>query len=156
MQNLVRALRSTVGHNGPQPALLDASGNLTWDEFAGRVAKAAAALGALGVERGARFAILSRNGFRYEELKWAGLWLGAVPVPVNFRLAPPEIAHILDDAACVRVLVETPFAPMLEHPALAAWKARATVFGEASGAAAAHYEALLASAHAAVPHDAGA
>jgi long-chain acyl-CoA synthetase len=156
MQNLVRAFRSTVRHNGPQPALLDASRAITWNEFGERVARAAGALRKLGIRSGARFAILSRNGFRHEELKWAGLWLGAVPVPINFRLAPPEIAQILADADCERVLVEAPFAPMLEHPALTAWQGKATPIGEAAGPNGALYEALLAGADPLPPHDAAA
>ena len=87
--NLVRALQATIRHNGPRPAILDGDRSFTWTEFGGRVARAGA-LHSLGIRRGARFAILSRNGFRVEELKWAGLWLGAVPVPINVRLAPPR------------------------------------------------------------------
>ena len=144
--NLVRALRSTVRHHGPRPAMLDASRTFTWAEFGARVARAAGALYALGVRPGARFAIVARNGFRHEELKWAGFWLGAVPVPVNFRLAPPEIAELLDDAQCVHAMVEDAFAALLDHPAMAAWRARATVFGDSAGNNAAVYEALLAAA----------
>lgn len=156
MQNLVRAFRNTVRHNGPRPALLDASRTFTWNELGERVARAAGALHHLGIRQGARFAILSRNGFRHEELKWAGLWLGAVPVPINFRLAPPEIAQILADAGCERVLVEAPFAPMLGQSALAAWQAGAVPIGEAAGTSGAPYEALLAAADPLPPHDAGA
>ena len=154
MQNLIRAFRSTVRHNGPQPALLDPAKTLSWSEFGERVARCAGALKALGIERGARFAILARNGFRYEELKWAGLWLGAIAVPLNFRLAPPEIAQILEDAGCVRLLAETPFAAMLEHPALTGWRDRAVVIGETSGAEAKTYEEMLARAGTLPPHDA--
>jgi acyl-CoA synthetase (AMP-forming)/AMP-acid ligase II len=92
--NLVRGLQSTVRHNGPRPAILDGERTYTWAEFGGRVARLAGALRSMGVSAGSRFAILSRNGFRAEELKWAGVWLGAVPVPVNWRLAAPEIAHM--------------------------------------------------------------
>jgi long-chain acyl-CoA synthetase len=153
MSNLVRAFCSAVRHNGPRPALLDTTRAVTWTEFGDRVARAAGALRALGIEPGTRFAILARNGFRYEELEWAGFWLGAIPVPINFRLAPPEIAQILDDAWCVRVLVETPFAAAFDHPALARWKERTTVLGETSGADGEPYETLLARATPIAPAD---
>jgi long-chain acyl-CoA synthetase len=153
MQNLVRGLRSAARHHGSRPALLDASRTVTWTEFEQRVACAAGALRALGVEPGARFGILARNGFRHEELKWAGIWLGAVPVPINFRLAPPEIAHILEDAWCTHVLVETPFLPAFDHPSLAAYRDRLTHLGETSGAAGEPYEQLLAAAAPAAPCD---
>lgn len=144
--NLVDAFKAAVRHNGPRPAMLDGARDYSWNEFGERVRRAAGALRSLGVSEGARFAVLSRNGFRFEELKWAGIWLGAVPVPINFRLAPPEIAHILEDAECAHLLVETPFAGLLDAPALAAWRGRATVIGEAAGDKGEKYEALLAEA----------
>jgi long-chain acyl-CoA synthetase len=151
--NLVRAFRTAVRHNAPNPALHDAARSYTWAEFGDRVARLAGALRALGIERGARFAILARNGFRGDELRWAGFWLGAIPVPINFRLAPPEIAHILEDAACVKVFVEAPFQGALEHAALAAWRGRAVAIGEASGANAEPYETMLARAAPVAPND---
>ena len=142
--NLVRVFQSTVRHHGPRPAIVDANRTYSWSEFGQRVTQAAGMLRQLGVLPGRRFGILSRNGFRFEELKWAGFWLGAIPVPVNFRLAPPEIAQILDDAQCTHVMVEIAFAAMLEHPALTGWQSRMTLFGEATGENAEPYETLLA------------
>ncbi|MBL8381193.1 MAG: AMP-binding protein [Burkholderiales bacterium] len=144
--NLNRALASVIRHHGRRAAVLDVAHSFTWEEFGNRVARLAGALAAQGVARGARFAILSRNGFRVEELKWAGLRLGAIPVPVNFRLAPPEIAQIVADCGAVRVFVESAFAPLLEHPATAAWRGAAVVFGESAGADALAYEGMLAAA----------
>lgn len=151
--NLVRALQSTVRHNGPRPALLDADQTFTWEDFGTRVARMAGALRASGIAPNERFAVLSRNGFRVEELKWAGLWLGAVPVMINWRLAPPEIAQILGDAGCARLFVENPFREVLGHPALAGWSDKATVFGEASGEDALVYERMLANAEPIPPSD---
>jgi len=72
-----------------------------------------------GVGTGERFAILSRNTRRHFELLHAGYWSGAVPVPVNCRLAPPEIAFILEDSGCRVLFVDPPFADLLEAPELA-------------------------------------
>jgi acyl-CoA synthetase (AMP-forming)/AMP-acid ligase II len=141
--NLVRALQSTIRHNGPRPAILDGERTYTWAEFGGRVARLAAALRSMGVGAGSRFAILSRNGFRADELKWAGLWLGAVPVPVNWRLAAPEIAHVLGDAECVCIFAETEFHRHFGHPSLAEWSSKLLIFGDASGQDAPIYESLL-------------
>ncbi len=65
-----------------------------------RVAKGADALQKLGVGKGDRFGIIAANQFRYMEMLHAGYWAGAIPVPINHRLAPPEILHILEDADC--------------------------------------------------------
>ena len=104
---------------GRRPAVLDGDGILTWGDFSNRVARAAGLLRALGLRRGERFAVLMRNSFRQAELLWAGYWSGIVPVPVNWRLSPGEIADILEDAECRLIAVEEEFLPMLESPALA-------------------------------------
>ncbi|MCC7167859.1 MAG: AMP-binding protein [Rhodospirillales bacterium] len=144
--NLVRAFQSIVRHHASFPAIRDDHRSFTWWEFADRVRRAAGMLAKAGVGPGDRFAILSRNGFRVEELKWGGHWLGAVPVPVNFRLAPTEIAPILDDAQCAHLFVENPFLALFEHSALTARRAGVIAFGNASGADAPTYEAALAEA----------
>ncbi len=151
--NLVRALRAIVRHNGPRPAMLDAARTYTWSEFGDRVARAAGALHALGVAAGGRFAVLARNGFRFEELKWAGFWLGAVPVPINWRLAPAEIAMMLDDAGAAALLVETHFRSVLDHEAMRAWKGRATVIGDIAGPGVGEYEGMIARATPPAPAD---
>ena len=144
--NLVRALASVIRHNGPRPAMLDVARTYTWNEFGDRVGRAAGALNALGVSPGARFAVLARNGFRQEELKWAAFRLGAVIVPVNWRLAPPEIAHILEDSDATCVQVENHFLAVLDHPAMASLKNRATILGDIAGPTVGEYEDMLARA----------
>ncbi len=54
------------------------------------------------MQPGDRVAILALNSDRYFELLYAIPWLGAVVVPVNTRLATPEVRYILEDSwACV-------------------------------------------------------
>jgi len=58
----------------------------------------------LGVERGDRVGILSSNCPEYCEVALATLKLGAIVVPLNVRLAEPELAYIAEHAGC-RVVV---------------------------------------------------
>ena len=96
--------------------------NLTWAEFGTRVELAAGVLAALDIKSGDRFGILARNGVVFEELKWAGFSTGVVPVPINWRLAPPEIQHILEDSACKCVFAEEEFLPNFDQTGLTAWR----------------------------------
>ena len=57
--------------------------------------------------------------------------LGAVPVPINYRLAPPEIAEILDDAECRLLVVEDAFAELLRNDTLSHWSDRALYLARA-------------------------
>ncbi|MEE4204386.1 MAG: AMP-binding protein, partial [Halieaceae bacterium] len=60
----------------------------------------------MGVKPGDRIGVLGLNSAAHLAVFLAGSRIGAVTVSVNFRLAPPEIAFILDDAG-VEVLFVT-------------------------------------------------
>jgi fatty-acyl-CoA synthase len=67
------------------------------DERASRVAQG---LIALGQTPGARIGYLGKNTDRYFELLLGAFKARGVIVGVNWRLAPPEIAYVLNDAGC--------------------------------------------------------
>ncbi len=147
MLTLPSVLHRTVSLYGKRTAVYDRERDYTWAEFAERVRRAAGVLVALGVKPGRRFAVISRNSFRHAEINQAGYWLGAVPVPVNHRLAPPEIRFILDDAECEVVAVDDAFANLVRAEELAPWRERTFWLtpGEVD-ADGPSYEALLADA----------
>jgi long-chain acyl-CoA synthetase len=85
----------------------------TWSEEyqqAGRVAQACQRDG-LGV--GDRLAFLDRNGMAYFDVLFGGALIGAVNVAVNWRLAPNEMAAIIDDAAARVLFIHTDYLPAL-------------------------------------------
>src|SRR4051795_9024973 len=63
----------------------------TFAEIDRRVEQLAAAFGASGVRRGDRVAILMHNSIEFVEVFWAAARLGAIAVPINFRLAAAEV-----------------------------------------------------------------
>ena len=80
---------------------------LTYATFAARIAAAARALKSeLGIGRGDRVAILSTNHPDYLVLLYACARLGAMLVPLNWRLAVPEQVFILSDASVKALVVE--------------------------------------------------
>lgn len=85
-------------------ALVMGSRRWTWRELDRAVALAAGALESWGLSRGDRLAIVSANSAEFLIAYFAGLRLGAVVVPCNARLAPPEISHILVDSGAQVVL----------------------------------------------------
>ena len=62
------------------------------------MSRLAAGIRVRGVEPGDRVAMLALNSDRYLEWFFAVPWAGGVFVPINTRLAPPEIAHWLNDS----------------------------------------------------------
>ena len=104
---LTQGLRRAVQTRPNGVATSFAGRRRTWQQSADRIGRVAGALSALGVRRGDRDAILALNSDRYLELMYALPWLGAVMVPVNTRLAAPEIEYILDDSGAVALFVDT-------------------------------------------------
>lgn len=64
-------------------------------EFFEEIRTLATALAANGVKPGERVAYLGLNSVSFLRIMFASWWLGAVFVPLNFRLAPREIAGLL-------------------------------------------------------------
>jgi acyl-CoA synthetase (AMP-forming)/AMP-acid ligase II len=87
---------------------------VTFAEFDRRVDRVAAALRASGVRPGDRVAILDKNSLPYVELLFGAARAGAVQVPVNYRLAPDEVAHIVGDAKARVFVVGAEFVPILD------------------------------------------
>ncbi|MBO0711022.1 MAG: AMP-binding protein [Acetobacteraceae bacterium] len=65
-----------------------------WAEISERVRSAAGALDARGVTKGDRVLVHARNSNAMFETMWACWMVGAVFVPTNFRLSPPEVAYL--------------------------------------------------------------
>jgi fatty-acyl-CoA synthase len=80
----------------------------TWDyaEFFAEVREQATALHAAGVQPGERVAYLGLNSVSFMRTMFACWWLGVVFVPLNFRLAPREIAGLLEQCTPRVLFVE--------------------------------------------------
>ena len=79
-----------------------------------RVGRVSAMLRGKGIKKGDRVGFLTLNSSDTLEIIF-GCWrLGAVCLAINFRLTPPEIAYILENADCSLVVVDTPFMPIAQ------------------------------------------
>ena len=107
---LTQALRRAVQVRGKALATCDGERVHSWSDCVERIAKLGGALAKLGITDGERAAILALNSDRYYEFIYAALWAGGVFVPINTRLAPPEIAFWLSDSESKVLLVDDSFA----------------------------------------------
>ncbi|MBN9097290.1 MULTISPECIES: long-chain-fatty-acid--CoA ligase [unclassified Pseudonocardia] len=82
----------------------------TWAELARRVRQVAAALRADGIGPGDRVAVLDLNHPSCLEITLACAQIGAANAVVNFRLAPPEIVYVINDARARILFVGPEFA----------------------------------------------
>ena len=125
MLTLPSILQRAARNFGANIAVRTVEGNMSWKAFADRIARIAGGMRTFGVRPGDRFAILTLNNATSAELMYAGYWMGAIPIPLNYKLAAPEIARILTDANCCLLVIEQGFAHHLDHPPLKTWQSRA-------------------------------
>ena len=78
----------------------------TWADFDHRVTKLAGALHRRGVGQGDRVMILMLNRPEFVEATLAANRIGAIAVPVNFRLTPPELAFLVEDCQAAVLVTE--------------------------------------------------
>lgn len=110
---ITHTLRRAMLIYGNDTAVLDGDVTMTWNEFGGRIQKLAGALRKLGIANDDKVAILSLNGHRYLELFYGTFWAGGVVVPLNIRLAPPELVFQINEADVKVLVVDDTFAMML-------------------------------------------
>ena len=77
---------------------------VTHRDYLGRIERLASGLAREGVKPGDRVAILSQNSLEMIDLIGAVARLGAILLPVNFRLNAEEIGYVLSDGAPVLVI----------------------------------------------------
>jgi long-chain acyl-CoA synthetase len=96
-------------------AVIDGDTRLSYAELAARSHRLAGALLARGLRPGERVAILDDNSHRYLEAYYACAAAGLVLVPLNTRLAAPEIAAIMDDCGAAALIATERFFEHAEH-----------------------------------------
>ena len=106
-QNWVNQLERHALMQPGAPALRFLGSTITWAELRRRVAALAGALSRRGVGFGDRVMILMLNRTEFVESVLAANMIGAIAVPVNFRLTPAEIAVLVDDCEARVMITES-------------------------------------------------
>jgi fatty-acyl-CoA synthase len=84
----------------------------TWQQLNERSLKFADALARRGVGLGDRVLILALNYPEYLEAVFGITAVGAIAVPVNFRLTPPEVAYIVSDSGAKAIVTDAMLQPL--------------------------------------------
>ena len=107
--NLSRIVEHWAAMRPDRVAIHFGGADLTWAALARRVDEATLRLASLGVHRGDRVAFLGYNHPELLAILFACARLGALLVPLNFRLAPAEHADILANAEASVLIVDPDF-----------------------------------------------
>ncbi|MDE2296976.1 MAG: AMP-binding protein, partial [Burkholderiales bacterium] len=108
--NLSTLLAQTAALFPDRPGLIQGDRVWTWNEVNARVDALVQGLRSLGMTAGDKMLVQSRNNAALFESCWAAFRLGAVWVPTNFRLTPPEVAYLGSSSDATVMLAEDCFA----------------------------------------------
>jgi len=121
----------------------------SYRDLDGRIARVAGHLAALGVTRGARVATLLHNCAACLEIQFACGRLGAIFVPLNWRLTVPELTFIVNDSGPLVIVHD---ADLAAHAAVVAERCHVPALLGADGQGSA-YEVAAASASPLATHE---
>ncbi|WP_194409797.1 o-succinylbenzoate--CoA ligase [Microbacterium cremeum] len=88
--------------------------SITYRQLADAADDVSALLWQRGIRKGDAVAYLGENSPQFLQVLFGAVQLGAVVVPVNTRLAPPEVAHVLTDSGARILVHDREFAERLE------------------------------------------
>ena len=121
-------------HVQPLDVALRSDGDgVSYQELDARFDRIAAAFSRLGVTVGGRVGILMANRTEYVEALGGIMRLGAIAVPLNFRLVAAEVAHLLRDSGTTLLLADAERAPIAQEAVDAAGGAMPIVVVGAPG-----------------------
>lgn len=106
--NLRDMLCITAEQRPAQLAIVDGEVRLTYAQWLDTIARVANGLAQHGVSAGKSVVFSMRNSVDFATAFFATQLLGAVAVPVNFRLKPDAVRYILNDADAAALVSDNP------------------------------------------------
>jgi acyl-CoA synthetase (AMP-forming)/AMP-acid ligase II len=148
--NLGRLLSDAARRLPNHPGLIWREQTWSWAELDRRANALAASLKSLGLGKGGRVLVQSRNNAAMFDSCWGVFKLGAVWVPTNYRLTPPEIAYLCQSSGAEAMIYDRGFAEHVDAARAASPALKHVIAVEEPRAGEHGYEALLAR-HAGAP-----
>ena len=115
IDTIAEIVRTYGRDRGDIDAIRMGDARVTYRELDERSSRVANALAAEGVGPQDRVAFLDKNAIEYFEVLFGAAKLNAVSVAVNWRLAPPEVAYIVNDAEAKVLIVGEEYVPVLDQ-----------------------------------------
>jgi acyl-CoA synthetase (AMP-forming)/AMP-acid ligase II len=109
MLNLSASIAYHAKRTPERPAIVYRDAEISYGELQDRIGRAAALLKSHGIGRNDVVALFMRNSPAFLEFAYATSHLGAIFLPVNFRLAALEADYILRDAKARLLVVDEEF-----------------------------------------------
>jgi acyl-CoA synthetase (AMP-forming)/AMP-acid ligase II len=89
--------------------------SITYGEMATRATALAGGLAARGISRGQVVGLLSYNCPEFLETIFAANYLGAIAMPINWRLAAPEVRYIVEHSGARAIVCDEPLVDLADQ-----------------------------------------
>jgi fatty-acyl-CoA synthase len=109
VMNLGQLLTQTAKLYPTHIGLVQSEQHWTWAQINDRVNAMVSALRELGVTKGDKILVQSRNNLQLFESCWVAFSLGCVWVPTNFRLTPTEVSYLSSSSGAKILICEDIF-----------------------------------------------
>ena len=106
---LYNLLENTSKVHPDKIAVVCGSRSFTYLQFKSSVDKIAGTFRSLGIIKGDRIAIFHQNCHIFLESYFAAAKIGAVLVPINYRLSPKDFTYILNDSQAEMLIIQSEF-----------------------------------------------
>jgi long-chain acyl-CoA synthetase len=114
MENVGHYLALNARRHPEKWALSYEDRTYTYGEFNQKVNRLAHGLIELGVKKGEKIALMMKNTDYFPISYFAAAKIGAILVPMNFRLVEMEVTYILDQSDSVLVITDEEFTDLIE------------------------------------------
>ncbi|MCL4425981.1 MAG: long-chain-fatty-acid--CoA ligase [Firmicutes bacterium] len=111
--NLASVLSRNARRHPEKEALVFEGKRYTYAQLDGATNSMAQALIGMGLKKGEKVALLLQNSDRFVVSYYGILKAGGVVVPLNFRLAAPEISYILENSDSKIFIYDPEFSPLV-------------------------------------------
>ena len=101
--------------NSNRTALKSGNQKITHRQFLEKVDLLSCGLLDAGLKRGDRIGVLGQNSLEYVYLYGAAAKVGAIMIPINWRLDPEEIKYVISDATPKMLFVGSEFQDMMRR-----------------------------------------
>jgi fatty-acyl-CoA synthase len=115
MVNLSSFIRFHATRTPDRLALVHGDARITYAQFFNRIEITAGWLASQGIGADDVVAVLMKNSLAFIELAFATSHIGAVFLPINFRLATSEISYILTNSGAKLLLADAEFAATVKR-----------------------------------------
>lgn len=103
-----------LAQRADQPALIEGERVVTWQESVTRIYRIADALKNLGISKGDRVAMMSRNSIEYSEVMTATIAMGACMVPLATMITGTSMRLMLEDSEAKVLFISSEYQSLAE------------------------------------------